>query len=187
MGFRLICHMTQNIFFQFLGWWSPWGGSRMPPSPNFGSYYGNISQNQCPCRISASYLIRCGHAPLNKTVNKKSIFRSFSGHFQLLTVKWVVKWAFNWHIWIELFMGFRLICHMTQNIFFQFLGWCPGCPPRPFLVHVTYQWKAHEKLYSNMSIKCSFDHSFDRQQLKWPENRFLITVLFRGACPHRMR
>ena len=25
---------------------------------------------------------------------------------------------------------------------------------------------AHEKLYSNMSIKCSFDHSFDRQQLK---------------------
>ena len=22
---------------------------------------------------------------------------------------------------------------------------------------------------------------------KWPENRFFITVLFRGACPHRMR
>ena len=46
-------------------------------------------------------------------------------NFHLLTVKWLVKWAFNWHIWIELFMGFRLICHMTQNIFFQFLGWLP--------------------------------------------------------------
>ena len=45
-----------------------------------------------------------------------------------------------------------------------------GSPPQKLkknvLGHVTYQSKAHKKLYSNMSIKCSFDHSFDRQQLK---------------------
>ena len=103
-----------------LGWLPPPGGRGHVSSPaNFGSWYENISQNQYPWRKSASYLIRCGHAPLKKTVIKKR----FSGHFQLLTVKWVVKWAFNWHIWIELFMGFRLICHMTQNIFFSISGW----------------------------------------------------------------
>ena len=32
--------------------------------------------------------------------------------------------------------------------------------------HVTYQSKAHEQLYLNTSIKCSFDPLFDRQQLK---------------------
>ena len=41
-----------------------------------------------------------------------------------------------------------------------------GSPPQKLkeneLSHVTYQSKAREKLYSNMSIKCSFD----RQQLK---------------------
>ena len=60
--------------------------------------------------------------------------KQFSGNCQLLTVEWVVIWAFDWYIWIELFMGFQLICHMTQNIFFNILGgyppWgVPGCPP----------------------------------------------------------
>ena len=51
--------------------------------------------------------------------------------------------------------------------------------------HVTYQSKAHEKLYSNTSIKCSFHPSFDRQQLKMTgKSFFFITVLFRRACPH---
>ena len=66
-----------------------------------------------------------------------------------------------------------------------------GSPPQKLkkyvLGHVTYQSKAHEKLYSNMSIECSFDHSFDRQQLKMTGKSFFITVFFRGACPHRMR
>ena len=52
--------------------------------------------------------------------------------------------------------------------------------------HVTYQLKAHEKLYLNMSIKCSYDHSFDRQQLKITRKSFFIAVLLKGACPHRM-
>ena len=34
------------------------------------------------------------------------------------------------------------------------------------LGHVAYQSKAHEKLYSNMSIKYSFDPLFDHQQLR---------------------
>ena len=38
-----------------------------------------LGQNQCPCRNSASYLIRGVHAPLNKTetIIKKVIFKSF--------------------------------------------------------------------------------------------------------------
>ena len=55
------------------------------------------------------------------------------------------------------------------------------------LGHVTYQSKAHEKLYSNMSIECSFDHSFDRQQLKMTGKSFFYNFFLRGACPHRMR
>ena len=55
-----------------------------------------------------------------KNSYKKTIFRSFSGHFQLLTVKWVVKWAFNWHIWIAFHV--LLICHMTLNVFFSIFG-----------------------------------------------------------------
>ena len=58
---------------------------------------------------------------------------------------------------------------------------------------MTYQSKAHEKLYSNMSIECSFDHSFDRQQLKmtgkWPENRFFYNCFFQGSMstPNEIR
>ena len=38
---------------------------------------------------------------------------------------------------------------------------------------MTHHSKAHENLYSNMSINCSFDHSFDRQQLKMTGKSFL--------------
>ena len=55
-----------------------WGGGHMSSPANFDSWYENLSQNQCRCRKSASYLIWCGHAPLKKTVIKKTIFRSFS-------------------------------------------------------------------------------------------------------------
>ena len=47
-------------------------------SRHFYSKYENVGQNQCPYRNSVSYLIQCGHAPLNKTVIKKTIFRSYS-------------------------------------------------------------------------------------------------------------
>ena len=111
-------HDPERVFLIFGVVTPPLGGGHMSSPANFDSWYENISQNQCRCRKTASYLIWCGHAPLKKTVIKKTIFRPFSGHFQLLTVKWVVKWAFNWHICIELFMCFWLICHMTQNVFF---------------------------------------------------------------------
>ena len=81
MAFRLICHMTQNIFLNILGGYPRWGGGGAqdaPPPPNFGSKYENISHNQCPCRKSASYLIWCGHAPLSKTVTKKDFPVIFS-------------------------------------------------------------------------------------------------------------
>ena len=46
----------------------------------------------------------------------------------------------NRHIWIEFFEGFHLICHMTQNIFFNILGGLPptggvqGGPPSKILL-----------------------------------------------------
>ena len=57
------------------------------------------------------------------------------------------------------------------------------------LGHVTYQSKAHEKLYSNMSIECSFDHSFDRQQLKMTGKSFFYNCFFQGSMstPNEIR
>ena len=57
----------------------------------------------------------------------------------------------------------------TQNIKKNVLG------------HVTYQLKAHEKLYSNMSIKFSFDHSFDYQQLKMTRKWFFHNCFIEGS------
>ena len=81
--------------------------------------------------------IQRGHVPFNKTtVIKKTIFRSISGKFQLLAVNWGVEWTFDWHIFIELLLGFRLICHMTPNIFsLNILG---GYPPAQFWFKI---WK----------------------------------------------
>ena len=57
------------------------------------------------------------------------------------------------------------------------------------LGHVTYQSKAHKKLYSNMSIQCSFDHSFDRQQLKMTGKSFFYNCFFQGSMstPNEIR
>ena len=57
----------------------------------------------------------------------------------------------------------------TQNIKKNVLG------------HVIYQLKAHEKLYSNMSIKCSYDHSFDHQQLKITRKSFFYSCFIEGS------
>ena len=66
-------------------------------------------------------------------------------------------------------------------------GGLPKILKKNVLGHVTYQSKAHENLYSNKSIKCSFDHSFDHHQLKIIiKYFFFITVLLKGACPRRM-
>ena len=66
-------------------------------------------------------------------------------------------------------------------------GGLPKILKKNVLGYVTYQSKAHENLYSNKSIKCSFDHSFDHHQLKIIiKYFFFITVLLKGACPRRM-
>ena len=56
-------------------------------------------------------------------------------------------------------------------------GGLPKILKKNVLGHVTYQSKAHENLYSNKSIKCSFDHSFDRHQLK-----IIIKIFFFHNC-----
>ena len=129
-------HDHKHVFL-ILGWLPPpGGGSRVIP----GKFWFMIWKYKSE-PISMKKISFLSHSVWTcspeKNSYKKTIFRSFSGHFQLLTVKWVVKWAFNWHIWIELFMGFRLICHMTQNIFFlNILGgyplwWFQSAPPPP--------------------------------------------------------
>ena len=46
------------------------------------------------------------------------------------------------------------------------------------LSHVTYQSKAHEKLYSNMSTKCSLTTHSTISRWKWPENCLFIYDCF---------
>ena len=98
--------------------------------------------------------------------------------WKYIHTEWDRKLIFNTDI------GFDLYFHFLNQI-----GWGGGTlnPPggslskilkKNVLSHVTYQSKAHEKLYSNMSTKCSLTTHSTISRWKWPENYLFIYDCF---------
>ena len=113
-------------FFNFWGGYPPGGGHGSTPA-NFGSWYENISQNQCPCRKSAFYLIRCGHAPLKKNSYKKNdfpvIFRSFSAADGQMSGQMSIQLTYL----NRAFYGLSIDMSHDPKHIFSIFGWLP--PP----------------------------------------------------------
>ena len=75
------------------------------------------------CRKSASYLIRCGHAPLKKTVIKKTIFRSFSAADGQMSGQMSIQLTYL----NRAFYGLSIDMSHDPKHIFSILGWLP--PP----------------------------------------------------------
>ena len=99
----------QKDFLQYFGWLSPsrpMGVQRATTRPIFFIIWKYKSEP-----LSMSKISFLSPSVWTCSPEKNRYKKQFSGHFQLLTVKWVVKWTFNWPIWVELFMCFRLMSH----------------------------------------------------------------------------